>query len=123
MTAQHVLIVEDDAWLGEQQQRVLELAGYRVTLTPHAIDAIDAIDHDQPDVILLDVLLTATTGFTLLHELQSYSDTGTIPVVLCTNLAADIQLRDVEAYGVRRILDKTTMVPDDVVAAVRAVLL
>lgn len=123
MSAQHVLIVEDDAWLGEQQKRVLEGAGYGVTLTPHAIDAIDAIDRIHPDVILLDVLLTATTGFTLLHELQSYSDTSVIPIVLCTNLAPDISLRDVEVYGVKRILDKSTMAPDDVVAAVRAVLL
>jgi CheY-like chemotaxis protein len=123
MSSQKVLIVEDDAWLAEQQSRVLTKAGYETVVSPHAIAAIAAIDDIQPDAIMLDVLLTGNTGFALLHELQSYGDTGGIPVVLCTNLAGDINLDDVKPYGVRRILDKTIMEPDDVVAAVRSVLL
>lgn len=123
MKQQTVLIVEDDAWLAEQQNRVLSQAGYRAISSPHAIAAIEAIDDVHPDVILLDVLLTGSTGFALLHELQSYSDIGRIPIILCTNLAGDIQLKDVKPYGVHRILNKTTMQPEDVVAAVKAVLL
>jgi len=123
MTASKILIVEDDAWLAEQQARVLDKAGYKTTISPHAIAAIHAIDDIQPDAIILDMLLTGSTGLTLMHELQSYTDTGVIPIILCTNLAADIKLDDVAPYGVRRMLDKTTMQPDDVVAAVRSVLL
>lgn len=123
MKQQTVLIVEDDAWLAEQQIRVLAQAGYRAISSPHAIAAIEAIDDIHPDVILLDILLTGSTGYALLHELQSYSDTGKIPIVLCTNLATNIKLSDVTPYGVRRILDKTTMQPDDVVAAIKSALL
>lgn len=117
-----VLIVEDDEWLAEQQSRVLTKAGYTTTISPHAMHAIDTIDDDQPDVIVLDMLLTGSTAFALMHELQSYGDTGSIPIILCTNLAAEIRLEDVHPYGVRRILDKTTMAPDDLVTAVRSVL-
>jgi len=119
---QSVLIVEDDEWLAEQQSRVLTKAGYITTISPHAMAAIDAVDDVQPDVIVLDMLLTGSTAFGLMHELQSYGDTGSIPIVLCTNLAADISMDDVRPYGVMRILDKTTMVPGDVVTAVRSVL-
>ena len=122
MTIRSVLIVEDDAWLAEQQARILTKADYKVTISPHPIAAIKAIDSVRPDVIVLDVLLTGSTAFALLHELQSYGDTGSIPVILCTNLAGGLSLEDLEPYGVRRILDKTTMLPDDVVAAVRSVL-
>jgi hypothetical protein len=38
-------------------------------------------------------------------------------------MAADLQLEELESYGVRRILDKATMQPDDLVAAVRSVTL
>lgn len=123
MKTQTVLVVEDDMWLGEQQVRVLEKAGYKAVISPNAIAAIEAIDDIHPDAILLDVLLTGSTGFALLHELRSYTDTAEIPIILCTNLASGIKLKDVTAYGVRRILDKTTMHPDDVVIAVRSVLL
>jgi CheY-like chemotaxis protein len=123
MSKQTVLVVEDDTWLAEQQVRVLEKAGYTGATSPHAIAAIEHIDDIHPDVLLLDVLLTGSTGYALLHELQSYTDTAQIPVVLCTNLAPDLKLEDLAPYGVRRILDKSTMQPDDVVAAVKSVLL
>ncbi len=117
-----VLIVEDDDWLAAQHQRVLEKSGYETAVSPHALDAIVAIDAEKPDVIVLDILLTGSTGFTLMHELQSYSDTAKIPVVICSNVADDLRFEEVEPYGVRRIIDKATMLPDDIVAAVRGVL-
>jgi len=123
MKTQTVLIVEDDAWLAEQQIRILEKNGYNAVSSPHAIAAIEAVDDEHPDVIILDVLLTGSTGFALLHELQSHTDIAGIPIILCTNLASDMKLDDLKPYGVKRILDKTTMEPSDVVAAVRSVLL
>jgi CheY-like chemotaxis protein len=119
MKATSVLIVEDDKWLAEQYERILAQAGYKVSITLHALDAIGMIDKSVPDVIILDVLLTGSTAFALLHELQSYEDTGGIPVILCTNLANEMSLEDLEPYGVKQILDKTKMVPGDLVIAIK----
>ena len=118
-----VLLVEDDPWLAELEAGVLTQAGYEVTLSPHAPSAIAKIDEHQPDVIILDVLLTGSTAFALLHELQSYGDTKSVPVILCTNMAENLKLDDLKMYGVRRIIDKSTMQPDDLPAAIRSVLL
>jgi len=122
MSMPTVLIVEDDKWLAEQHERVLNKAGYETVVALHALAAIEAIDDVHPDVIILDVLLIGNTAFALLHELQSYSDTGNIPVVLCTNLASELLIDDLKPYGVRQILDKTTMVPSDLVASVQSIL-
>lgn len=117
-----VLIVEDDRWQAEQHQRVLKKAGYETFISYNAIVAIRDIDKNRPNVIILDLLLVGNTAFALLHEMKSYSDIGFIPIILCTNLASEISIDDVAHYGVRRILDKTTMEPEDMVAAVRSVL-
>lgn len=117
-----ILIIEDDSWLAEQEARVLHTAGYETKVSRHAIAAINHIDDFKPHVIILDVLLTGSTAFALMHELQSYSDTGTVPIILCTNLAADLKIEDLKSYGVHRILDKTTMQPDDLIVAVKSVL-
>jgi CheY-like chemotaxis protein len=117
-----VLLIEDDPWLAELEAGVLAEAGYEVTHAPHAPSAIVKIDEKQPDVIILDVLLTGSTAFALLHELQSYGDTKVVPVILCTNMAENLALEDVKTYGVRRIIDKTTMHPDDLIAAIKIVL-
>ncbi len=118
----NILIIEDDQWLAQQQKAILEKAGYHTSISPHAPAAIDMIDLLKPDCIVLDILLPGATGFTLLHELQSYADTGTIPIILCSSLTPDIKKEDVAQYGVKRLLDKTTMTPDDLVTAVRSVL-
>lgn len=118
-----VLIVEDDDWLAEQHARTLQAAGYSVDFAPHALAAMDAVDGKRPDAIVLDLLLAGPNAFTLLHELQSHVDLAGIPVILCTNSADQIAGEDIEAYGVRQVLDKATMHPDDVVAAVKKALL
>ena len=118
----NVLLVEDDAWLAETEAAVLRKASYEVTVAPHALAAIEFVDELAPDVIILDVLLAGSTGFALLNELQSHGDTNTIPIILCTNLAEQFSRSELEKYGVRNVVDKTTMHPEDLVVAVRAVI-
>lgn len=117
-----VLLVEDDAWLADIESRVLREANYEVRVVHHALAAIEAVDEAVPDVIILDVLLAGSTAFSLLNELQSHEDTKEIPVVLCTNLAEQFDSTKLKLYGVKRVVDKTTMHPKDLVVAVRAVL-
>ena len=116
-----VELVEDDVLLARQFIAALSREGYTVHHSRHASEAMLAIDEVLPDVIILDVLLPATTGFALLHELQSHDDTRSIPVVVCSSVT--VALGEVAAYGVRRVIDKTTMHPSDLGKAVRAVML
>ncbi len=118
-----ILIVEDDEWLAEQQLRTIKLAGYKAQVALNTFAAVKAINKTKPDAIILDVLLAGTTAFALLQELQSYGDTCSIPIVLCTNIAGDLSLDEMKPYGVKRILDKSNMLPADLVAALRSVLL
>ena len=99
-TQARIVVVEDDEWLAEHYLRVLRRSGYEVYHAPHAVAAIDVIDKVQPDVIILDVLLTGTNALALLHELKSHEDLASIPIVLATNLADQIQMDDVACYGV-----------------------
>ena len=124
MTKKHtVLIVEDDDWLAEQYGRVLTDEGYGVDFAPHALAAMDAVDTARPDLILLDLLLAGPNAFTLLHELRSHTDHAGIPVILCTNSADSIAQEDISAYGVRQVLDKATVLPEEMIAAVKKALL
>lgn len=119
---QLVLVVEDDEWLADQQKLTVESAGYKVQVAHHALGAIRMIDDRHPDAIVLDVLLAGSTAFALMHELQSYGDTGDIPIILCTNLASELSIDDLGVYGVKKILDKSTMTPGDLVSSLRSVL-
>jgi len=117
-----VLIIDDDQWLSAQFQRVLTRAGYIVYAVDNALDGIGAVDTHKPQVIILDIFMPGPNGIVLLHELRSHSDLAQIPVIVCSNSASDVPHGDLTAYGVRTVLDKTTMQPDDIVAAVMRVL-
>lgn len=117
----NIVLVEDDVLLARHFERVLTLGGYRVQSTQHTLGAIELIDNHHPAAIVLDMLLSGSTGMNLLHELQSHEDLAAIPVIVVTNLATDTLATQLEPYGVRRLLDKTTMEPDDLTAAVRSV--
>ena len=122
MNKPSVLIVESNEWLGEQYERVLR-SKYKTTLAQNAVVAMEIIDNIMPDVILLDILLTGSTAFTLLHELQSYGDTGAIPVIVCTSMTNEFSIEMLKPYGVKLMLDKTMITPADLGNAVEKVLL
>lgn len=121
--APRIMIIEDDPWFAQAQAARLTAAGYTPIVTPHAIAAIKHIDDKPPHLIIADVLLPGGTVFSLLHELQSYSDTGGIPVIVCSNSVEQYQPRSLRPYGVVAVIDKATMHPDDIVTAVSKVLL
>ncbi len=122
MKRPYILIVEDDQWLAEQHIRTLEAAGFSARFSADTSEAMSLIDEIMPDALLLDVLLPGGNIFPLLHELRSHVDTSTLPIVLCTNSAEQLAKEDMTVYGVSAILDKATMRPEDIVAALKRAL-
>lgn len=115
----HALIVDDDPWQVGHFQRQLEQAGFRASSASNALAAIELVDRDRPDVLILDVLMPGPNGITLLHELQSHADLAGIPVVICSSL--HLKLAELKPYGVVAVLDKTTLTQSDLVSAVKKV--
>jgi len=115
-----VLVIESEPWLGDHYQRQLEARGYKVTRASHAYTAIDSVDETPPVAIIMSLLLDGPGALNLLHELQSYTDTAKIPIIVCSSMA-DLDLDELSPYGVKRIINSTSMHPGDIVAAVRSV--
>lgn len=117
-----VLIIEDDFWLGSVFKRAVERAGHQAALIGDSRQAIDSIDDDPPEAIILDLLLGHTTAPALLHELQSHHDLAKIPVLLVTNIAERVDAELAKQYGVRAVLDKASVTPERLVSELEAVL-
>ncbi len=114
------LIIEDDRWLGDSYDKILSEDGFVVVRAEDAESAMCLVEECLPDIIVADVMLQGHTVFALLHELQSYDDTQKIPVVLCSNLdVAVLEKTKLDQYGVRQVLDKTLLKPDQFIETVR----
>ena len=122
MTKSKVAIIDDDVWMGDLIGKELRSAGFDVATAKDADEGIDLIDKYSPNVIVLDFFMPGPNAIALLHELQSYTDTSQIPIVLCTNNASRMKLKTLRPYGVRALLDKTTMIPGDILSATRRVI-
>ncbi|MGB4420717.1 MAG: response regulator [Candidatus Saccharimonadales bacterium] len=117
-----VLIVEDDTWLSDNYVRYFDKQGFKTQVVNNAQLAINAIDDFKPKIVILDFLLPDGNALPLLHEINSYTDISSTIIILCSNLAKDLSIDDLSAYGVKKIIDKTTMQPNDLVNAVNGLI-
>ena len=115
----NILLIDDDRWLVESYQRLLKKSGFETRLSTNADEAIREVEESLPDLVVADVMLEGHTIFSLLQELQSYDDTRSIPVVLCTNLSQRVGGKSLENYGVRRVVEKSTLNHDDFISTLK----
>ena len=97
MEAKRILIIEDDDDIREVAQLGLEVgAGWEVLTARSGEEGVARAEADQPDAILLDVMMPDMDGPTTFKALQADSGTRHIPVILLT---AKIQPADKRRYA------------------------
>ncbi len=111
-----IFIVDDDAGWQQFYEQLLEPEPCQTETFSDGVAMIESTINQTPDLVILDVLLTGPSGFAVLNEMQSYPDLSKIPVILVTNISIQ---KDLTAYGVTRILDKSTMTPADLLSEIR----
>ncbi len=93
-----VLIVEDDVTLRQFIAGQLTARGMRVVETGDGSAAFQAIIDNQPDCVILDVMLPGKTGMQILAELRAVD--ARTPVVVLTTLSGEGGLRlEAERYN------------------------
>ncbi len=66
----HVLVVDDEVDARELVQSVLRVCGAQVTMAATAAEALEAMDRQLPDVVLSDIGLPGTSGYSLIREIR-----------------------------------------------------
>lgn len=79
-----VLVVEDDPDLGDVIVAVLRDEQFDARLARDGDQAMRLIDDQQPDVVVLDLMMPRRDGFSVLRELRSDGRISKIPVLVVT---------------------------------------
>lgn len=79
-----ILIVEDEPAIAELLAINLEFAGHRAVRAADAEEAIRLIQHELPDLILLDWMLPGIAGVRLAEKLRADERTREIPIIMLT---------------------------------------
>jgi DNA-binding response OmpR family regulator len=84
MSAEKILVVDDETSLRRLLKLQLERAGYQVSTAEDGLEGLERIRCDPPDLVLLDVMMPRMDGAELCRKLKSNFITSQIPVILVT---------------------------------------
>ena len=113
-----MLLVDDDPTVLEVCRSYLEQAGFRVHQAADAFTALDAVDRERPDLVVLDRMLPGVDGIEVCRRIRAVSQ---MPVIMLTALGGEIdRIAGLEA-GVDDYLTKPFS-PRELTLRVRTVL-
>ena len=81
-----ILICDDDPDFAKNVMLRLKSKGYDVVLAADAVQSVTAAHREKPDLILLDIKMPAGGGRSVYENLQTSSDTMSIPIVIISAL-------------------------------------
>ena len=85
----NILVVDDDKNTRLFLKAVLEDAGYKVITAKNGIDALDVIDKDHIDLIVLDIMMPKMDGYELTRSLREANNSLPILMISAKQLPAD----------------------------------
>jgi len=86
--AKKIMVVEDDPAMRDIVTHKLLGNGFEVKQAEDGRKAIDMLEMEKPDLILLDLMLPEVDGFKVLQTIREHKDTGisSTPVIVLSNL-------------------------------------
>lgn len=84
-----ILAVDDERHIVRLVQVNLERAGYEVVTAYDGKDALEKVASENPDLVVLDVMMPYMDGFEVLQNLRKNQATRELPVIMLTAKAQD----------------------------------
>jgi CheY-like chemotaxis protein len=94
-----VLLVDDNDDNLRIMREILVARGFEVRVAHDGPSALELLEQQRPDVILLDVMMPDMDGLEVLDRIKGAPDHAAIPVILVTAKAQDEDLLQGYKYG------------------------
>lgn len=119
----NILLIEPDKKLADTYIQAFSRAGHNAIWAAGAQTAVHAADAQKPDVVILELQLTAHNGIEFVYEFRSYPEWQNIPIVLLTLVpphALSITSEILESTGIISCLYKPATSLKQLIAAVES---
>lgn len=119
MSAQKIVLVEDDEILSKVLSTELSDAGFEVSQAFDGEAGLELVRSKQPDLVLLDLILPKKHGFAVLEELKKSPETKAIPVIILTLLGEDEDIKKGLRLGANDYLVKSSHAIGEIVDKIK----
>jgi adenylate cyclase len=92
-----ILVVDDVPENVRLLEAVLVPHGYDVVTAPNGVAALDVVEGEEPDLILLDVVMPEMDGYAVCRHLRAQEDTAVLPVIMVTSSVGQEKTEAIEA--------------------------
>lgn len=79
-----ILIVDDDAGIRRLLSKFLEREGFTVVLAEDGLEGVEVAKKEQPDLIVLDVVMPRMDGLTAARLIKFYKPLSEVPILFLT---------------------------------------
>ena len=121
MAKPKILVVEDEPDILEVMQYNLEREGYKVVACRNGEQGLSRIRTDNPDLVILDLMLPGMDGVEVCRQVKSDPVTRSIPIIMVTAKAAESDIVLGLGIGADDYLGKPFS-PRELIARVKVVL-
>ena len=93
-----ILIVDDDPDILDALTMILEAKGYQVTTAHDGVEGLANLKAENPDLMILDLLMPKMDGFAVCKELQDprWSKYKNVPILILTSVREEASRRRYE---------------------------
>lgn len=107
MKNKSILLIDDEETIQEVVQVGISIeAGWQVEIASSGLEGINLAQNQQPDAILLDVMMPDMDGIDTLSQLKSNEKTNAIPVIFLTAKAQAEEKTQFQSLGVVDVITK-----------------
>ncbi len=117
-----ILFIEDEATLQKAFGDVLQQKGYKILNALNGEIGLRRARSENPDLILLDLVLPRLHGFEVLKKLKEDPETKEIPVIVLTNLEKMEDINKAIELGATTYLVKTEYKIEEVIEKIKKII-
>lgn len=117
-----ILIIEDSASFRKIYKRVLEGDGFKILEAEDGETGWDLVQKEQPDLVLLDLVLPNISGFEVLKKIRADKLTREIPVLILSVLGEQKYIKEGLELGANDYTVKGFYSPKEILSKIHALL-
>ena len=118
MNKPKIMIVDDEPDVVTMIENALKSDGFIVVRAYDGIEALDLVSIENPDLILLDIMMPMMSGYEVCEQIKANPQTQHIPIVCITSAHASDALAQSQRAGAATLITKPFL-PAELLAQIR----